>query len=179
MRRVVHVHPQFLGPALKQHIKDQCRAEVQGERAGSGASSSASADGTSSAGVGFIILVIAIDDSQIGKGVIDHLTGRTRYEVEYDAIVFRPFKNEVLDTAVKVCTSEGIFAEAGPLDLFVSRHYIPNTYEFRAEDASWVSPDTGAAIRSGGEMRVKILGANATGQVAAIATINEPFLGVL
>lgn len=165
LKRVIQVHPQYLGPNLKNHIKEQCRLEVQGERLVSG--------------LGFIIMVLSIDDNQIGKGLIDHLTGRTRYEVEYDAIVFRPFKNEVLDTTVKVCTSQGIFAEAGPQDIFVARHYIPGHFEFRAEDASYFSPETGMVIKGTTDMRVKILGANATGQVAAIGTIDEPFLGPL
>ena len=75
------------------------------------------------------------------------------------------------------CTTQGVFAEAGPLDIFVSRHYIPPEYEFRADDASWASTETGVVIRAGAEMRVKVLGANATGAVAAIGTINEPHLG--
>ncbi len=165
MRRVIQVHPQHLGPGLKAHIKEQCTAEVTGERLVSG--------------VGFVILVLAIDEANIGRGLVDHLTGKTRYEVEYDAIVFRPFKNEVLDAVVKVCTSQGIFAQAGPQDVFVARHYIPPDFDFRPEDAAYVSTDTGAVIRADANLRVKVLGANATGQVAAIGTINEPFLGPL
>ncbi len=166
MHRTVHVHPQYLGRGLREHIKEVCKQEAQGER-------------SVLSGVGFVILVLTIDDNAIGDGVIDHLTGTTRYEVEYDAILFRPFKNEVMDVSVKVCTSQGIFAEAGPLDLFVPKHFIPEAFEFRPEDAAWASPDTGAAIRPGTDMRVKILGASAAGQVAAIAAINEPFLGPL
>jgi fructose-1,6-bisphosphatase/inositol monophosphatase family enzyme len=71
----------------------------------------------------------------------------------------------------------GVFAEAGPLDIFVSRHYIPPEFEFRADDAAWASTETGVVIRAGAEMRIKVLGANATGAVAAIGTINEPHLG--
>jgi DNA-directed RNA polymerase II subunit RPB7 len=165
MTRVINVHPQFLGPKLKQHIKEQCRLQVQGER--------------SVSGLGFVILVLSIEDAAIGKGVIDHLTGTTRYEVGYDAIIFRPFKNEVMDTTVVVCSSTGIFVSAGPLNLFVPKLHVPTDYEFRPEDASWVHPETGATIKAGSDVRVKILGASSQGQVSAVGTINEPYLGLI
>ena len=165
LTRVVYVHPQHLGPRLREHIKARTQDDVQ-----------SAAMGTVS-GVGFVVLVLQIKDDMISRGTIDHLTGLTRFEVSYDAIVFRPFRNEVLDATAKVCTAQGVFAEAGPLDLFISRHYIPQEYEFRAEEAAWASTDTSAVIRAGTELRVKVLGANATGAVAAIGTINEPFLG--
>ena len=165
LSRVVHVHPMFLGARLREHIKLRAQEDVQ-----------AAAMGTVS-GMGFVVLVLKIEDDMISEGKIDHLTGLTRFDVSYDAIVFRPFRNEVLDAVTKVCTTQGVFAEAGPLDIFVSRHYIPPEYEFRADDASWASTETGVVIRAGAEMRVKVLGANATGAVAAIGTINEPHLG--
>lgn len=165
MKRVIQVHPQHLGPKIKEQIKEQCRLEVQGEK--------------NVSGVGFIVLVINIEDEQIGKGTIDHLTGKTRYEVEYDAIVFRPFKNEVLDVIIKKCTPQGMFADAGPLDIFISRMYIPGDYEYRGDDSTWIQPHTETIIRPGSEIRVKVLGANSVGHIAAVATMNEPFLGPL
>ena len=165
LTRIVYVHPQHLGPRLFEHIKKSTQDDVSG-----------SSMGTVS-GMGFVILVLKIEDDQISKGVIDHLTGLTKFEVAYDAIVFRPFRNEVLDSTTRICTAQGIFAESGPLDIFISRHYIPPEFEFRAEEESWASIETGIVIRPGAELRVKVLGANATGSVAAIGTINEPYLG--
>ena len=48
---------------------------------------------------GFIIAVTTIDN--IGAGMIQHGRGFVVYPVKYKAIVFRPFKNEVLDAVVK------------------------------------------------------------------------------
>ena len=48
---------------------------------------------------GFIIAVTTIDN--IGAGMIQHARGFVVYPVKYKAIVFRPFKNEVLDAVVK------------------------------------------------------------------------------
>jgi DNA-directed RNA polymerase II subunit RPB7 len=167
MRRVVHIEAKYLGKDLRLHIHEQCRLEAVGSR-----------EATTS-GLGFVVVVLGIEDDFIGSGVIDHLTGKVRYEVEYDAIVFRPFKHEVLDATVKMCSNEGIFAGAGPLDLFISRLYIPPEYSFRPEDGAWAHGETGTVIRGGTDIRAKILGVNASGNVAAIAAINEPFLGPL
>ena len=32
MKRVIQVHPQHLGPKIKEQIKEQCRLEVQNEK---------------------------------------------------------------------------------------------------------------------------------------------------
>jgi DNA-directed RNA polymerase subunit E'/Rpb7 len=54
---------------------------------------------------GFIIAITTIDT--IGTGIIQPGRGYVVYPVEYKAIVFRPFKGEVLDAVVsqvnKVC----------------------------------------------------------------------------
>ena len=47
---------------------------------------------------GFVIAVTTIDN--IGVGVIQPSRGFVMYNVKYKAIVFRPFKGEVLDAVV-------------------------------------------------------------------------------
>lgn len=89
MKRVILVQPQYLGPALRQTIRDQLVAEVQG---------------ISVENAGYIITVLHIADENISKGRIDHLTGSVRYEITFDALLFRPFKNEVMDALVTEVT---------------------------------------------------------------------------
>lgn len=165
MTRAILVHPQHLGRDLKTHIKKQVVSEVEGEAVKD---------------IGYIITVLNIEDGNIGKGIIDHLTGKVRYEIAFDAIVFRPFRNEVMDAVCTVCTSQGIFADAGPFSLFVSRVHIPADMEFRPEDSSWTSTESGIAIKANSNLRLKIMGTNAvSGAFSGIGTINEPFLGAL
>jgi DNA-directed RNA polymerase II subunit RPB7 len=56
---------------------------------------------------GFVIAVTTIDN--IGAGIIQPGQGYVVYPVKYKAIVFRPFKGQVLDAVVtqvnKVCFS--------------------------------------------------------------------------
>jgi DNA-directed RNA polymerase II subunit RPB7 len=96
MKRVLMVHPQYLGPMLRQTIRDQLVAEVQGISVESS---------------GFIITVLQIADENISKGRIDHLSGSVRYEVSFDAVLFRPFKNEIMDAVVTEVTE--VSAAAG------------------------------------------------------------------
>ena len=59
---------------------------------------------------GFVIAVTTIDN--IGAGIIQPSRGFVIYPVKYKAIVFRPFKGEVLDAVVtqvnKVCLFKAV-----------------------------------------------------------------------
>merc|ERR1711935_395255 len=52
----------------------------------------------------------------IGDGEILSGRGLCRFPIKYKAIVFRPFKGEVVDV--------------GPMGCFISRHSIPSDMEF-------------------------------------------------
>lgn len=91
---------------------------------------------------GFVIAVTTIDT--IGAGIIQPGQGFVVYPVKYKAIVFRPFKGQVLDAVVtqvnkvripnniiinkasstffKYFFQVGLFTEIGPLSCFISRH---------------------------------------------------------
>lgn len=55
-------------------------------------------EGTCTGKYGFVIAVTTIDN--IGSGLIQPGQGFVVYPVKYKAIVFRPFKGEVLDAVV-------------------------------------------------------------------------------
>ena len=53
----------------------------------------------------------------------------------------------------------GFFADAGPLQLFVSNHLIPEDFEFSAAgDPAFVSADEAVRITAGAEVRLRIVG---------------------
>jgi len=163
MTRSLWVHPQYLGPSVRSHIRLQCKSET-------------AAEGITDSG--FIIHVLTIPDQDIVSGKIDHLTGRTQFTVTFDAICFKPFKNEVMDTVVVTCTPQGVFAEAGPFTLLVHRLHIPAEFEFRAEDATWFSADSNITITPGSSLRLRVMGVtNVKRTIAGVGTINEAFLG--
>ena len=88
---------------------------------------------------GFVIAVTTIDN--IGAGALQTGRGFALYPVKYkvcvykknsqqfypyssffQAIVFRPFKGEVLDAIVTQVNKVGLFTQIGPLSCFISRH---------------------------------------------------------
>ncbi|KAG2460439.1 EF1G factor, partial [Polypterus senegalus] len=77
---------------------------------------------------GFVIAVTTIDN--IGAGIIQPSRGLVLYPVKYKAIVFRPFKGEVVDAVVTQVNKVGLFTEIGPMSCFISRHSIPSEMEF-------------------------------------------------
>ena len=46
------------------------------------------------------------------------------------AIVFRPFKGEVVDGVVTQVNKVGLMVDVGPMGCFISRHSIPSDMEF-------------------------------------------------
>ena len=103
-----------------------------------------------------------------------------RYQVAYKALMFRPFKNEVLDAVVKSVSEVGFFAEAGPLSILVSHAHIPDDMDFSPGDSSYVSNETGVRIRAEMPVRLKVIGATVLrSALCAIGSIKEPYLGLL
>jgi len=70
-------------------------------------------------GIGYVVAVTNVHDDSKSKGRIEPLTGFVRFELEYSAVMFRPFKNEVLDVVVTSVIDTGFFAQAGPQEMFV------------------------------------------------------------
>jgi len=127
------LHPSYFGPRMQQYLESKLYSDVEG---------------TCSGQFGFIIAVVSISD--IGKGMVLSGNGQAEFITRYRAIVFKPFKGEVVDGVVHnvtrvrgsllslltssfACrsitvareadpsTQMGIFAEVGPLNCFVSQ----------------------------------------------------------
>ena len=53
----------------------------------------------------------------------------------------------------------GFFAEAGPLQVFVSGHLIPEDFEYnQVDEPAFVSADEEVRIQQGTEVRLRIVG---------------------
>ncbi len=57
----------------------------------------------------------------ISDGKVQDTTGEVIYKVKVKALIFRPFRGEVLDAIVSEVTNEGIVLESGPLKSFISQ----------------------------------------------------------
>ncbi|XP_068666637.1 DNA-directed RNA polymerase II subunit RPB7-like [Aristolochia californica] len=164
LERNMQLHPCHFGPRLRDKLISKLMKDVEG---------------TSSGRHGFIVAITAVDD--IGKGLIRSGTGYVTFPVKYQCIVFRPFKGEILEAIVTMVNKMGFFAEAGPVQIFVSNHLIPDDMEFLSGDtASYSTANGSVKIQKDTEVRLKIIGTriDAT-EIFCIGTIKDDFLGVV
>jgi len=130
---------------------------------------------------GYIVLVTKVHE--VGKGKIRDGIAPVSFPIEYQALCFRPLKNEVVDGVVKQVEKFGFFVTVGPLQVFVSKHQIPPEYELDESVAPPVyvsKDDPSARIGDGVEVRIKLIGMRVeVSEMQAIGTIAEDYLGPL
>ena len=163
MQRIVTLPPHFFGPKLRETLERKLVDEVEG---------------TCSGRYGYIVLVDAITD--IGKGRIQDGSGHATFHMQYNSLVFKPFKGEVLDAVVTQVNKMGFFAEAGPVQVFVSNHHIPEEFKFQTSSGPmYVSEDDEVRLQKDCEVRLRIVGPRVdASEIFALGTVKEDYLGV-
>ncbi|KAJ3084091.1 hypothetical protein BCR33DRAFT_722165 [Rhizoclosmatium globosum] len=166
LTHTIQLHPSFFGPHLRESLRKRLFDEVEG---------------TCSGLYGYIISVIEI--VELGKGVLQTSSGYAEFEIKYKAIVFKPFKGQVVEGVVTTVNRMGFFADVGPLQVFVSAHLIPPflrfdpnsnppNYSGETQDMQLIKIEKGEALR------IRILGTRVDAtEIFAIGTIKEDYLG--
>ncbi|KAK2077559.1 hypothetical protein QBZ16_004404 [Prototheca wickerhamii] len=164
LSRELEVHPRFFGPKLGEEIERRLRQEVEG---------------TCSGVYGFVLAVISVLD--MGEGLIREGTGAAVFNVTYQCVTFKPHKGEVLDVVVSTVNKMGFFAEAGPLQVFVSNHLIPEAFEFNStHEPCYVTADGEQKIAAAADVRLRIVGTRIdANEIFAVGDIKADYLGVL
>merc|ERR1712131_290051 len=95
----------------------------------------------------------------IGDGEILSGRGFCRFPIKYKAIVFRPFKGEVVDGVVTQVNKVGLMVDVGPMGCFISRHSIPSDMEFDPDSnpPCYKTKDEDSVIQQDDEIRLKIV----------------------
>lgn len=165
LKKDLDVTPRYFGKQLKDHIIEKLIAEVEG---------------TCHAKYGYVVAMLKMQSCGVGKIRSDG-TGYATFTVQYQAIVCRPYKGEVVDAVVTSVNKMGFFADAGPLNIFVSNHLIPEDWEFNAiGDPCYQSPEADARIMEGCEVRVRIMGTKIDQQdIFCIGSIKDDYLGLV
>eukprot|EP01025_Chloroclados_australasicus_P035121 TRINITY_DN35860_c1_g1_i2.p1 TRINITY_DN35860_c1_g1~~TRINITY_DN35860_c1_g1_i2.p1 ORF type:complete len:168 (-),score=8.72 TRINITY_DN35860_c1_g1_i2:340-843(-) len=117
---------------------------------------------------------------KLGKIRMDS-TGYATFNIDYECIVFRPYRGEVVDTVVNLVTQMGFFAECGACTVFVSSALIPEDFGFQSTDTPmFLSGDEEVRIQQGSEVRLRIIGIKAEShEMFCIGTIKDDYLGVI
>ncbi|TVU19308.1 hypothetical protein EJB05_35449, partial [Eragrostis curvula] len=175
LERNMQLHPRHFGPHLRDKLVSKLIKDVEG---------------TCSGRHGFVVAITGVED--IGKGLIREGTGYVTFPVKYQCVVFRPFKGEILEAVVTMVNKVeplassspvvmGFFAEAGPVQIFVSNHLIPDDMEFQSGDVpNYTTSDGSVKIQKESEVRLKIIGTRVDAtEIFCIGTIKDDFLGVI
>ena len=92
LSHTILLHPSYFGPQMAQFLESKLYSDVEG---------------TCSGQFGYIIAVVSVLD--VGRGMVLSGSGQAEFVTRYRAIVFKPFKGEVVDGVVnnvnKVCVA--------------------------------------------------------------------------
>ncbi|RKP19484.1 putative polymerase, partial [Rozella allomycis CSF55] len=162
----VSLPPKFFGPGLKQILTRSLYMEVEGKFHGQ---------------TGYIISVVNIDN--ISRGVIEDTFGAAKFLIKYKAIVFRPFKNQVLDGKISEVNSvmDSHVSDCGPLRVFISNHGFPDefTFEPNSNPPYYISEDQTMKLIKDEQVRVKIVNLSVqASEMIALGSIKEDYLGL-
>jgi DNA-directed RNA polymerase II subunit RPB7 len=104
---------------------------------------------------GFIMELKRI--TAISEGVIDRKNGAVHYDVDFVAKILRPQTGDVLEAVVSRVFKIGVFADLGPLSIFVPLSHMPKTLQFETLPVpSFREESTKNILKPGSEVRVKI-----------------------
>ncbi|KAJ3056883.1 DNA-directed RNA polymerase II subunit [Rhizophlyctis rosea] len=153
LTHTISLHPQYFNKHYKDNITSRLYNEVEG---------------TCNGQIGYICAVLEVLST--GQGELHPTTGMAEFDIQYNAVVFRPFKGQVIDAVVAMVNK-----------------LIPTTFKFdsNSNTPAYVAEgdaDLGARmdrIEKGALLRVKIIGTrlDAT-EMVAIGSIKEDYLGL-
>lgn len=157
------LEPKDMGKHVKQKMSELLKEAVEGKLMGNH---------------GFVIAVLQVES--IGSGKVDNSMGSAMYRIQYTALVFRPFAQEVCDCIVTNCSAYGISCTmAGMLDVFVHRNQMPPDVQ-TFSDGAWVSEDGQVSIRAGYGLRLRIISTRfETSMIYGVGTIYDHYCGML
>lgn len=160
------LHPSYFGSQMQDYLRQKLLTDVEGTCTGQ---------------FGYIVCVLDSHNIDVGKGrVIPGNLGYAEFDVRYKAVVWKPFKGEVVDGIVSSVNNMGFFADVGPLSVFISKHLIPSDMKFMPSHTPPAYVGEDQLVMKGVKIRIKIIGTRAdVNSISAIGSIKEDYLGPL
>jgi DNA-directed RNA polymerase II subunit RPB7 len=163
LEKNISLHPKHFSGELKETLLEKLVRQEEGQ---------------TSVRFGYVVSITKI--VHVGKGKINE-SGFATFTIKFEAIVFKPFKNEVLDANVTSVSKVGFFASVGTFVIFVSRHQMDEDMKFEPDSTPpcYVSSENPSAkIEPGRDVRLRIMGIQVDGsQLFGTATIKQDYLG--
>jgi DNA-directed RNA polymerase II subunit RPB7 len=160
------LHPSFFGAQMNDYLRQKLLTDVEGTCTGQ---------------FGYIVCVLESSNIDVGKGrVIPGNNGYAEFEVRYKAVVWKPFKGEVVDGIVNSVNSMGFFADVGPLSVFVSKHLIPSDMKYNPSHTPPAYIGEDQLVTKNSRVRIKVIGTRSdVNSISVIGSIKEDYLGPL
>jgi len=164
---VVRVPPERLGDDLQLTVKEMLQERLEGRM---------------DKKIGMFIAIQDIADIKEGRIMIGD--GGVYYETVFDALVFRPKMQEIVEGEVVEIVEFGAFVEIGPLDGLLHISQIIDEYiSYDEKGAKLVTKDTGRTLGEGDRVRARIvaisLNEHDPGDSKIGLTMRQPGLGKL
>lgn len=161
--RELTMHPSFFDSGASEMIKEKLHEDLEGK-----------IEGTL-----MIIQIIEVDEVSEPKLVPG--TGMASYVLSYRALVWRPYRGEVVDGLVTSVVNNGFFVDVGGMSVFVSRTMIPQNLKYSLEGSTAAFTDNSdQTVEKGTQVRLRIKGIRGEiGAMFAIGSIKEDYLGPL
>ena len=103
LERELTLHPSFFDSAAQEKIIEKLHADMEG----------------TITGTMMIITIISVDE--ISEPKLMPGTGLAQYNLSYRAIVWRPYRGEVVDGLVSSVVNNGFFVDVAGINVFVSK----------------------------------------------------------
>ncbi|MFQ5838884.1 MAG: DNA-directed RNA polymerase [Thermoplasmata archaeon] len=138
---VVRIPPERLGEDLDQVAKELTRNTLEGKVGEDGG-----------------LTLVASNIHRVGDGRIVHGDGAVYQKVRFDALVFKPMIQEVVDGLVVEVLKFGAFVRFGPLDglLHISQ-IMDDRVDVDEENQRLIGKDTKRDLRLGDKVRARIV----------------------
>jgi len=161
------VPPERLGDDLQLTVKEMLQERLEGRM---------------DKKIGMFIAIQDIADIKEGRIMIGD--GGVYYETVFDALVFRPKMQEIVEGEVVEIVEFGAFVEIGPLDGLLHISQIIDEYiSYDEKGAKLVTKDTGRTLGEGDRVRARIvaisLNEHDPGDSKIGLTMRQPGLGKL
>ena len=164
---VVRVPPGRLGDDIQLTVKEMLQERLEGRM---------------DKKIGMVIAILDIVDTKEGKLLIGD--PGVYYETAFDALVFRPKMQEIVEGEVVEIVEFGAFVQIGPLDGLLHISQITDEYiSFDEKGAKLVTKDTGRTLGEGDKLRARLVAISLNerdpGDSKIGLTMRQPGLGKL
>ncbi|KIX01602.1 uncharacterized protein Z518_09328 [Rhinocladiella mackenziei CBS 650.93] len=161
LEREISIHPSFFSSSIHQRLKDQLYADLEGSCNGE------------------YYIVCIMDIYNISPGRVRPGSGEAHFTILYRAILWKPFKGETIDCAVSSIKAQGVFCEAGPLTVFVSKMHLPPDMRHNPDATPpQYSNNAGDVIEKGSAVRVQLIGLRSdVGNMYAVGKMSAQWFG--